>query len=288
MRLSSLIITGLTMVIPYAAVAQQPATNADGKKLFEEYGCTNCHGPDGIHPTSKHVPVLKGKSTAYLYDNAITIFGDDRADRKMHAMHDQFCIGEEPEEGCYPKPSSDDLLAISTWLGSSSLPEKKQTPQELYVTSAEAYEKLMALGDKALFVDVRTRAEVAFLGMPENANANIPFMTLGDFSAWDDKKGNYKLRPNSRFVASVGELLESRNLTKESPIFLMCRSGSRSAKAAKMLSLVGYTNVYNITEGYEGDKAKDRPRKGERVVNCWKNSGLPWSYRLSRDEMYWE
>jgi len=24
------------------------------------------------------------------------------------------------------------------------------------------------------------------------------------------------------------------------------------------------------------------------VVNGWKNSGLPWSYKLDKDEMYWE
>ena len=258
-----------------------------GKVLFEKYGCTNCHGEEGIHPTSKHVPVLKGQSAAYIFKNASAIFGGDRADRKVHAMHDQFCIGEESEEGCYPTPSSEELMAISAWLGSSSLPDKKQTPQGLYVTSTEAYEQLNELGDKALFVDVRTRAEVAFLGTPQLADANVPFMTVGDFGNWDEKEKNFKLQPNGRFVRQISELVENRGLTRESPIFLMCRSGSRSARAAMMLNLAGYSNVFNITDGFEGDKAKEGPRKGERVVNGWKNSGLPWSYALSKEEMYW-
>lgn len=68
-------------------------------------------------------------------------------------------------------------MTIATWLGSSALPVKKRTPQELYLISFEANEKLKEMGDQAIFVDVRTRAEVAFLGMPEGIHANIPYMT---------------------------------------------------------------------------------------------------------------
>lgn len=277
----------LGLLVSQGGVAEQSSQDgAMGQKLFEQYGCTNCHGAEGIHPTSQHVPVLKGKSAAYLVERATSILNDERATGAVHPMHSQFCVGEAPEEGCYPRPSSEDLMAIASWLGSSPLPEKKRTPQGLYVTSSEAYEKLNELGDKALFVDVRTRSEVAFLGMPDLADANIPFVEV-DFTAWDDRKGNFKEMPNSKFTSRMAELVESRGLNKDSPIFLMCRSGSRSAKAATMLNLLGYTQVYNVVDGYEGDKAKEGPRKGERVVNGWKNSGLPWSYKLSKEEMYW-
>ena len=279
----------LGLTLSCGVVAEQPAQEVvAGGKLFEQYGCTNCHGPEGVHPSSKHVPVLKGKSADYLFERATAILTATGADAQMHAMHAQFCVGETPEEGCYPKPSSEELSAIAAWLGASSLPEKKRTPQELYVTATEAYAELNELGDTALFVDVRTRSEVAFLGMAEGADANIPFMTEGDFIEWDEEKSNFKMRPNSRFVASIGKLVDNRGLNKDSPIFLMCRSGSRSAKAATMLNLVGYTQVYNIIDGYEGDTAKDGPSKGERVVNGWKNSGLPWTYKLSKDAMYWD
>ncbi|WP_295888318.1 hypothetical protein [uncultured Thiohalocapsa sp.] len=36
------------------------------------------------------------------------------------------------------------------------------------------------------------------------------------------------------------------------------------------------------------DKAKAGPRKGERVVNGWKNAGLPWTYKLDKAAMYWD
>lgn len=65
----------------------------------------------------------------------------------------------------------------------------------------------------------------------------------------------------------------------------MCRSGSRSAKAANLLDQMGYKNVYTILDGFEGDKAKSGPNKGHRVVNGWKNSPLPWSYKLAKGKM---
>ena len=276
----------LGVLLSQGAVAESTAQDgASGQALFAQYGCTNCHGPEGIHPTSQHVPVLKGKSADYLFERAASILSGEGPTGAVHPMHQQFCVGEQPQEGCYPKPSSEELRAIAAWLGASSLPEKKRTPQGLYVTSTEAYDKLNELGDQALFLDVRTRAEVAFLGMPDIADANIPFVEV-DFNAWDDKKGAFRQVPNSKFTASVTELVESRGLSKDSPVFLMCRSGSRSAKAAAMLNLLGYTQVYNVTDGFEGDVAKEGPRKGERVVNGWKNSGLPWSYKLSKEAMY--
>jgi rhodanese-related sulfurtransferase len=130
--------------------------------------------------------------------------------------------------------------------------------------------------------------EVAFLGMPAIADANIPYMTVGRFDEWDEKRETFKLQPNSEFTARVNALIEERGMEKDAPIFLICRSGSRSAKAANILSLAGYDRVYVITDGFEGDKAKAGPRKGERVVNGWKNAGLPWTYKLDKQAMYWD
>ena len=69
-------------------------------------------------------------------------------------------------------------------------------------------------------------------------------------------------------------------------MILICRSGDRSARAADLLAKAGYTRVYSITEGFEGDAAKDGPKAGQRVVNGWKNAGLPWTYALDRQKMY--
>jgi hypothetical protein len=49
---------------------------------------------------------------------------------------------------------------------------------------------------------------------------------------------------------------------------------------------VGFTNVYTQYEGFEGVTAEDGPHKGKRVINGWKNEGLPWSYDLLSEKMY--
>lgn len=67
----------------------------------------------------------------------------------------------------------------------------------------------------------------------------------------------------------------------------MCRSGSRSAMAVNALAKMGFTNVYNITDGMEGDAVEDPGSVflGQRLVNGWKNSGCPWTYQLTPDHM---
>ena len=170
----------------------------------------------------------------------------------------------------------------------ADIAKKKQTPQGLYLTAVEAYDFVQKNSKDVLFLDVRTRAEVDFLGMPTVADANIPYMLADDWGQWDEKKSTFKLAPNSGFLPAVEKQLAKKGLTKESKIVVMCRSGSRSAKAAKLLGEAGYKNVYTVVDGFEGDKAKDGPHKGQRVVNGWKNANLPWGYKLDKEKMYWE
>ena len=63
---------------------------------------------------------------------------------------------------------------------------------------------------------------------------------------------------------------------------IMCRSGARSAVSVNKLAKAGFKNVYNITDGFEGDKLKvpGSYNNGKRLVNGWKNSGAPWTYKL--------
>ena len=47
--------------------------------------------------------------------------------------------------------------------------------------------------------------------------------------------------------------------------------------AADLLANAGYTQVYSITDGFEGDAGKDGPQAGQRIVNGWKNAGRSFS-----------
>ena len=179
-------------------------------------------------------------------------------------------------------------LAVSgAWaVDASSLSKKKRTDAGLYLDAKEAYEVVKKEGDSTLFVDVRTRAEVNFLGMASPADANVPYMTLSEWYAWNDKKSNFKMDLNDEFIPMMEQRLAAKGLTKDDKVILMCRSGSRSAAAANLLNKAGFTNVYTVVDGFEGDKAKSGPQKGQRVVNGWKNEGLPWTYKLNAGKMY--
>lgn len=167
----------------------------------------------------------------------------------------------------------------------AKVPERKQTVAKKYLSAKEAAALKQRMGKKALLVDIRTQAEILFVGEADAVDANIPFL-LADFSAWDDKKSRFKLSPNANFIDKVGELVSKSGLKKDSTIILMCRSGDRSARAADALTKAGYSNVYSLVEGFEGDVAKEGPNTGKRTVNGWKNAGLPWSYNLDKSKMY--
>ena len=57
--------------------------------------------------------------------------------------------------------------------------------------------------------------------------------------------------------------------------------GGRSAFAINMLAKAGFTCIYNIIDGFEGDLVNDPESvyNGKRMKNGWKNSA-PWSYDL--------
>lgn len=186
------------------------------------------------------------------------------------------------------------LLAITTVLAGgnvlagedwSKLSDKKMTKLGLYMTAQQAYEHTTANMDKTLFLDIRTPSELNYLGAATVMDAHVPLVFM-DTTAWDDKKHRYKRADNKNFVADVDAQLAKKGLSKDDTVILMCRSGKRSAKAADMLAAAGYTRAYSVVDGYEGDKAKEGDQKGQRVVNGWKNSGLPWTYSLDRDLMY--
>ena len=64
-------------------------------------------------------------------------------------------------------------------------------------------------------------------------------------------------------------------------------AGGAGMRASLQLAEAGFKNVYNITDGMEGDKVEDPDSvyHGKRMKNGWKNSGLPWTYELDPERM---
>ena len=176
-------------------------------------------------------------------------------------------------------------VVIAGEVDPASVPAPKQTIAKKYLSAKEAAALKQSKGKEALLVDIRTQAEIFFVGEADGVDANIPYL-LANFSIWDDKKGRFLLTPNATFVDKMNALVSKAGLNKDSTIIVMCRSGDRSARAADDLTKAGYTNVYSLVEGFEGDVAKEGPNAGKRTVNGWKNAGLPWSYTLDKNKMY--
>ena len=159
------------------------------------------------------------------------------------------------------------------------LPTKKQTTLGLYVTAAQAYEMWKAAPDEVKVIDVRTPEEYAFVGHPEMV-WNIPLA----FVTYQRSAGRieYGSKMNPGFVSLVQEVAKPTDT-----LLLMCRSGGRSAMAVNKLAAAGFKNVYNITDGMEGDKVEDSESvfHGKRMKNGWKNSGLPWVYTVDPEKI---
>ena len=178
--------------------------------------------------------------------------------------------------GLFAAPSLHQAFAgdIASSVDASALPKKKQTPAGLYLTPKDAHEALEQ-DPSIVFIDVRDPIEVSFIGHAASMDANIPLATATH--KFDPNKGAYQMQPNKAFLAQVKAAIAAADGGKDTPVFLMCRSGARSAVAARILLKAGYTNVWNIVEGFEGDKDK---KTGTRSVNGWRNAELPWEYKI--------
>ncbi|MEJ2436409.1 MAG: rhodanese-like domain-containing protein, partial [Pseudolabrys sp.] len=57
------------------------------------------------------------------------------------------------------------------------------------------------------------------------------------------------------------------------PVVLICRSGKRSLDAGEALIRDGFTQVYNVLEGFEGELDDNHHRSTQ---GGWRFHGLPW------------
>ncbi len=122
------------------------------------------------------------------------------------------------------------------------------------LTPKEACE-IWQLAPGAKLVDVRTRAEWVWVGRIPGAE-EIEWITYPTS------------QPNSHFLAQL-----KQSVDPEALVMFICRSGVRSHNAACLASEAGYTECYNVLEGFEGDK----DATGQRGrIGGWRHAGLPW------------
>lgn len=133
------------------------------------------------------------------------------------------------------------------------------------VPATEAWARLAA-NTETVLIDVRTRAEWTFVGLPDLDTLNKRALTI----EWQTFPEG---RTDPDFVEKLDGLLEGAGATKSTELFFMCRSGARSRQAAEAMAEAGYTRCRNVSGGFEGPL--DPSRKRGQVAG-WKAAGLPW------------
>lgn len=108
----------------------------------------------------------------------------------------------------------------------------------------------------AKLVDVRSRPELDLVG-------RIPGAIHIEWSFYPDWK------PNPDFEAQLKSQVDAESL-----VMFICRTGGRSNNAAMLARQLGYTEVYNVLQGFEGEANAEKQRG---TLNGWKAAGLPWS-----------
>lgn len=110
------------------------------------------------------------------------------------------------------------MSLLSTLFGS-----KKETSDQIVILDKTAYAEAIKPKNTQL-VDVRTATE--FNGGHIKNALNIDFFNASNFQK------------------------EFEKLNKEQPVYLYCRSGARSQKAARKLINMGFSKIYDLKGGY--------------------------------------
>lgn len=127
-------------------------------------------------------------------------------------------------------------------------------PYEGALYPGEAYQIIQA-APGAKLVDVRSRAELEWVGRVANSI--------------DIEWANYPgMKRNPNFLTQLEQQVD-----KEALVMFICRSGTRSHHAAAAATQAGYSDCYNVLEGFEGELD---PGKHRNSTGGWRAAGLPW------------
>lgn len=101
---------------------------------------------------------------------------------------------------------------------------------------------------------MRSRFEYEYIGrIPDSALVEWKFWPSGEL--------------NPHFIAQLQQQCHHDDI-----VLLLCRSAVRSHAAATAAAAVGFTRVFNILEGFEGELNEHQ----QRGHAGWRKAGLPW------------
>lgn len=129
------------------------------------------------------------------------------------------------------------------------------------VEPSAAFE-LLRRDDRAVLVDVRTRAEWSYVGIPDLSGIGKQTVLV----EWVDFPAGAR---NPGFLSELADA----GVGPDAPLLFICRSGQRSIGAARAATAAGLGPAYNVLDGFEGP-ADNAGHRGSSAG--WKVQGLPW------------
>lgn len=127
--------------------------------------------------------------------------------------------------------------------------------------------KILSEDKAAVLVDVRTRPEWSFVGVPDLSETGKETILL-EWKSWPD------MTQDPDFAGALMEKVAGL----PSRCLFICRSGARSMQAAQAAAAAfsakgSPVDCINVAEGFEGDLDANDHRGG---LNGWKARGLAW------------
>ena len=119
----------------------------------------------------------------------------------------------------------------------------------------------------SVLVDVRTRAEWAYVGLPDLSSIGKQPVLI-EWQTFPDS------RVDPGFAERLTKTLDEAGVDRQSELFFICRSGARSKAAAQATTAAGFAACRNVADGFEGPLDADRHRG--RTAG-WKAAGLAWA-----------
>jgi rhodanese-related sulfurtransferase len=151
-------------------------------------------------------------------------------------------------------PSTDEQVLANARL----LAQQQDLPFAGSISPPDAWQ--LVQDGQATLVDVRTAEERKFVGyVPDSIHV-----------AWVT---GISLNRNPRFVKEFENKVKGLGKDMNSVVVLLCRSGKRSAAAAEALTNSGFTHIFNIDSGFEGEINADNQRG---FLGGWRSHSLPW------------
>ena len=133
------------------------------------------------------------------------------------------------------------------------------------VTPKTAWQMLKEIPD-AVLIDVRTTAEWAYVGGPDVHSIGKTTVMI-----------EWQIFPAMQIDPDFATRLKERiGPVHDAPLLMLCRSGARSAAAARAMTAAGYGRCFNVANGFEGVLDAAGHRGG---TSGWKADGLPWSQK---------